>query len=121
MQSSERPHMLIRVGSCQIKLPSSTLNPLTTLILRNCEVNMAAGHISKGSTFPSNSQQLNSHIGWKKIKSTCLYIQEGKLFWEGDYNGLKELIESDFNLSGKWLSSGRESKEFIHPETGEFI
>ena len=33
---------------------------------------------------------------------------------KGDYDGLKELIESDFNLSGKWLSSGGESKEFIH-------
>lgn len=52
---------------------------------------MAAGHISKGSTFSSNSQQLNSPI-----------------------DGLKELIESDFNLSGKWLSSGGESREFIH-------
>ena len=75
---------------------------------------MAAGHISKGSTFPSNSQQLNNPVDRKELKSTCLYIQEGELFWKEDYDGLKGLIESDFNLSGKWLSSGGESKEFIH-------
>ena len=75
---------------------------------------MAAGHISKSSTFPSNSQQLNNPVDGKKLKSTCLYIQKGELFLKRDYDGLKELIDSDFNLSGEWLSSGGESKEFIH-------
>ena len=36
------------------------------------------------------------------------------MFWKGDYDGLQELIKSDLNLSGKWLSSGGETKEFIH-------
>lgn len=60
-------------------------------------------------------EQLNSPIDRKKPKSNCLYIREGELFWKGDYDSQKELIElSDFNLCGKWLSSGEESKKFIN-------
>ena len=36
-----------------------------------------------------------------------------RIILEG-YDDLQELSKSDFNLSGKWLSSGGESKEFIH-------
>ena len=64
---------------------------------------MATSHNSKRSTSSSNSQQLNSANDEKRLKSTCLYIQEGKLFWKGGYDDLQELIKSDFSLSGKWL------------------
>ena len=75
---------------------------------------MATSHNSKRSTSSSNSQQLNGANDEKRLKSSCLYIQEDELFWKGGYDDLQELIKSDFNLSGKWLSSGGESKEFIH-------
>jgi hypothetical protein len=32
----------------------------------------------------------------------------------GGYDDLRELIKNDFNLSGKLISPGWESKEFIH-------
>ncbi len=74
----------------------------------------SSSHNSEGSTFGSITQPLNGANDEKILKSTCLFIQEGDLFWKESYDGLKELIKSDFNLTGKWLSCGGESKECIH-------
>ena len=59
-------------------------------------------------------EQLNSPIDGEKLKSNCLYIRESELLRKGDFDSRKELIESDFNLCGKWLSSGGESMKFIN-------
>ena len=56
---------------------------------------MASNHNSEGSTFGSITQPLNGANDEKILKSTCLFIQEGDLFWKGSYDGLKELINGE--------------------------
>ena len=75
---------------------------------------MAASRNTRRSVYSSNSQPLNCTNDEKSLKSIFLYIEEGDFFWKGDYESLQDLIKSDLNLSGKWLSCGGDTKEFIH-------
>ena len=75
---------------------------------------MADDHENVSSLSCSISQQKTNGVCPEISKSTFLYKSEGNLFWKGDFECLKEFIEGEIKLSGKWLSPGGEAKKFVN-------
>ena len=56
----------------------------------------------------SNSRQIQD--------SSFLYLLEDSLFWKGDLESLKEFINTDLQISGRWSSPRGETTQFSNPE-----
>jgi hypothetical protein len=52
----------------------------------------------------------------ESVKSKLLSVQDDDLLWKGDLESLKEFVETNLQLSGRWSSSRGESIKFSNPQ-----
>lgn len=62
------------------------------------------------------SRQTNNDNDSKMSKSTSLYFSEDNLLWKGDLESLKQFIEAELQISGRWSSPRGETIQFSNPE-----
>ena len=83
---------------------------------------MADGHKNSRATSYDNSLNLLADIDSVKDNDnnniSCYDLTENlMLCWTGDLTSLKQFIEANFDLNGKWKSPGDEQKSYSDGKT----